>query len=793
MDARLGVRQIRRRLAVSMVYACVLGIGIGSATAVFTVLYEAVLKPLPYPTADRLVYLHNEFPQTQLARTGVSALDFTDLTGHRQLFSHTAAYFFNDFTMTGTVYAQHVDAVNVSASVFPILGLPAAIGRTYTTEEEHAGSHVTVLSDRLWRSTFGGDVTVIGRHIWLDGQVFQIVGVMPAEFQFPYPATEMWVPLSLSPTRLAPRERGRKWLQMIAQLDPAFTPREANLALKEVSHSYAAAYPDVYPEPAGWHFSCEPMVMQQTAQIRRWLALACGAVFCVLLIACINASGMLLVQTIVRQHEWATRTSLGATPMRLVRQMSTEMGLLACVAFGLGLALAAVEVRLINAFGPIRPVDVGPWTYGFALVAAIGSTFVAILLSMLELVRVPLDQSLRTGESRMATGRTGWRNILVAGQIAIAIALLFTAATLTRSFIKLLDAPLGFSTERMWSASVQLPDRGSSSGASASLFFQTLTTRISALPGVESASAGAIPFNPSGTRIVDLHFPGRPVPSVRPAAALNIVLPNYFSTLRIPFQAGRGFSEEDGPTTSGIAVIDRAFARTYFPNGEAIGRLVSTHATKEKPYMIVGIVGSVANDRLGEAPVPTLYLSQLQSGQSATYLVVREAPGQDVTAAVRDELRAMDSNVALFDIEHMVARVSHAVRVRRFVAWLVNGFAVVGLVLAALGLSVTLAHVVEGRRREIAIRMALGASRRRVQARFARHGAMIASAGLLPGLLLALIASQVTGSFLFGIRSLDIPSVLVTLGGFFVLAVLASWLPTVRAGRADPIMLLRDE
>ncbi len=792
-DLAYAVRQIRRDLSTAAICVLVLGIGIGAAAAVFTVLYEAILKPLPYLNAHQLVYVHNEFPQAQLARAGESGPDFADLTTHHEIFSNTAAYFFNDFTLTGTVYAQHVDAVNISASVFPMLGIQARIGRTYTADEERAGSKVAILSDGLWRDTFGGDPNAVGRSIALDGAAYRIIGVMPADFEFPYPATQLWIPLSLSPARFAPRERGHKWLQMIARLTPPLTPQRANAALREVSHSYAAAFPDAYPEKAGWRFSCEPLAAQQTAHIRSWLMMAFGAVLCVLLIACTNASGLLLVRTTVRQREWATRASLGATPARLFQQMFTETGLLAIAAFAAGIACAVGEVRLINAFGPIRHAAIGPWTYLFAFAAAAGSTVLAGVLPAAALLRLPLDRSLRTGGGRIASGHNGWRHILASAQIALAIALLFTATALTRSFMKLMDVPLGFSPDRILTASVQLPDRGRSSGASSSRFFQALTRRISALPGVESASAGMIPFSPSGVRIVDLSFPGRPAAPVRSAAVLNIVLPDYFATLRIPPLAGRDFSEHDSPAAPAVAIVDRAFAQKYFPDEDAIGKLVASSATQDKRYTIVGVVGSVASRQPGEPPEPEIYLPELQSGQSASYLVVREAPAQDATGAVREALHQMDPNVALFDVETMASRVSHTVRLQRFAAWLLNSFALAGLLLAALGLYATLAHLVELRRREVAIRVAVGASRGDVRKLFARHGIAMASAGLFPGLLLAIAAGRVTRSFLFGVGSFDAPTVAATLLGFFVLALLASWIPTARAARVDPLIALRDE
>lgn len=299
-----------------------------------------------------------------------------------------------------------------------------------------------------------------------------------------------------------------------------------------------------------------------------------------------------------------------------------------------------------------------------------------------------------------------------------------------------------------------------------------------------------MPFNPGGVRFIDLRFPGRPTPSLQPTAALNIVLPNSFGTLRIPLLEGRSFSERDGPTATAVAIVNRAFAQTYFPREDPIGKVV---ARDDTPYTIVGVAENVASGELGAPPVPQMYLSALQAGQSATYLVVREAPGHDVTAMVREQLRQMDPNVALFNVDTLAGRVARSVRLRRFVAWILDSFAGVGLLLAALGLYGTLAHAVELRRREIAIRLAVGARPRSVQGLFARHGVLIASAGLVPGMLLAAAAGWVTRSFLFGIGLFDLGTTSLTLAGFVVLALLASWVPAARAARSDLLLALRDE
>jgi len=279
-DVRYALRQARKHLSLTIICAAVLAIGIGSTVAVFAILYDAILKPLPYRDASQLVYVHNEFPQSQLAETEESAPDFADLSTHHEIFSATAAYYFNDFTMTGAGAAQHVDAVNASATLFTMLGIPPELGRAFIPEEDHYGAaKVVILSDELWRSAFGADRNVLGRSITLDGASYQIIGVMPADFNFPYPATQMWVPLALPARYFAPDARGGKWLRMIARVAPGLTPRRANAALAGISRRFAAAYPDDYPAKSGWHFSCVPVVEQQTKAIRGWLLLAFGAVF----------------------------------------------------------------------------------------------------------------------------------------------------------------------------------------------------------------------------------------------------------------------------------------------------------------------------------------------------------------------------------------------------------------------------------------------------------------------------------------------------------------------------------
>ena len=796
-DARFGLRQARRNLALTVTCAAVLAIGIGATTAVFAILYDAILKPLPYRDAAQLVYVHNEFPQSQLSMTAESAPDFRDLSTHHEIFSETAAYYFNDFTMTGAGNAQHVDAVNASATLFPMLGIRPELGRAFTTEEDHYGApHVMILSDALWRSAFGAQRKAIGRSVSLDGVPYQVIGVMPQDFNFPYPATQMWVPLALKPADFAPNERGDKWLQMLARVTPGLTPQRADAALANLSHAYVKAYPNDYPAKAGWHFSCLAMAELGVKQIRGWLLLALGAVFCVLLIACTNVSVLLLVRTSVRRGEWAVRTALGAGRSRLVRQILAETSVLAVIGSGAGLLLAILLVNLSNQFGPIHRASIESWSFAFCAGLCIVATVLASILPAVGFSRIDIERNLRSSSPRSSGHESAWRRSLVAGQIGIAIALLFVATALSRSFVKLLNVSPGFSSDNIWTGSISLPERldnRTNGPYPYAQFFDELCARISTLPGVTSASAGVtLPFSSAGW-IADLYLPGRQEPAVRPSAQFNIVLPAYLETMKIPLLEGRTFTAGDNAKSMLVAIVDRAFVQKYFPSEDPVGKMVANNAARNRPFQIVGVVGGVANRDLARTPRPEIYLPAFQHPNSAMFLVARTKGGVDITSAVRDTLRSMNSAVALFDVETMPARILDSVKLRRFVAWLLNSFAFAGVLLAMLGLYGTLAHLVELRRREIAIRMALGASAHSVRSLIARHSLYIALGGLIPGVIFSFAAIRAARSFLFGVSLLDVWTIAATLAGFFALALLASWIPVMRATRINALLALREE
>ena len=795
-DFSYGLRQIRRNRWLTILCVGVLAIGIGSATAVFAVLYGALLRPLPYRDASQIVFVHNDFASV-LGHAGNSAPDYVDLSAHRKIFSETAAYYFNDFTMTGvsgSAYAEHVDAVNASASLFALLGVRAQLGRTILPMDDHYGAAgVLVLSDAFWKSKFGGDPGVIGKSVLLDGEAHQIIGVMPADFNFPYPATQMWVPLALRPAAFAPDERGNKWLRMLARLAAGVTPERANAMLASVSQHMAKLYPGDYPVKAGWHFSAERMQAERTKDIRQWLLLAFGAVACILFIACINVSSLLLVRATVRNREWAVRSALGASSGRLVRQMLTETALLVVLGCGAGMALAMALVRLINTYGPLHNTQIEPRTVAFALGVCVLSTLLSGLVPAVLSSRASIDPMLRASAGRTTTGHSRWRGVLVAGQISIAVALLFTATALGRSFARLLAVSPGFSPEHVWSGSVGLPEKGYATSVSHAEFFRDLVHRIGGLPGVESASAAmALPFS-SGGYTADMFVPAHPATSVRPAVRVNIVLPNYFETMKIPLLTGRTFTEHDDTSSQPIVMIDEEFARSYFSGEDPIGKLVANNCCHDQLATVIGVVGNVATRDLGASPRPEIYWPELQVTNPAMFIVVREAGNADVTSEVREILRRKDSAVALFDVETMPQRIMDSVKLRHFAGWLLNAFALVGMILAALGLYGTLAYVVQLRRREMAIRMAFGARPRDVARIVARYSFSLALAGVVPGIILCAIGVEGARSFLFGITPLDPVTAAYTAAGLLLIVAIATLSPIAQAARLDPLAMLHEE
>jgi len=796
-DLRFALRQFRHQPVFSLLAISILALGIGASSAVFSLLYDAVLKPLPYPDAGRLLFIHNAFPKHQVAVTGVSGFDYAEVKRHTGVFSNAGVFFWNDLNLTGAGEPRHVDVVNMSASVFETLGLKPQIGRTFSeAEDQHGAPGTAVLSENLWRSAFASDPQVLGRVIHLNSLPYTIIGVMPRAFDFPSRETQLWIPTGFRQGEFT-LEGGRmeKWLHMVARVAPSASPQKVEAALAAISDSLASRYAPFYPKNEGWHFTARRLAEEQTDSVRRWLYLAFAAVFSVLLIACINVSGLLLVRGAARTGEIAVRLAMGATQKRIVRQILSETLVLTVPGAALGLILAVWAVPLVNLYGPLpRPTSIHLWTLFCALALALVSALVAGLLPALLTARLPIEEGLKRAAARTSTVRGSWRDIAVAAQLAVAVALVFTATLLSRSFLNLTRTPTGFAQAHVWTGGVFWFGGNATGGQPWNTqFFEPLLEQLSSLPGVERASAGnALPFNPSGVWTEALRLPGRPKMTPPPEAQIGIVLPGYFETLGIPLVRGRTFTSRDRAGAPPVAVIDEELARRYFPGEDPLGKPVGSGGA-ETPARIIGVVGSVHNRDLGGPPEPQVYYPELQERADAAYLVLRTKGDADPTAAVRKSIALLNPGVALFDVRTMDERVATSLHLRRFVAFLLNGLAFTGLLLAAVGLYAALAHLVELRRREIGIRIALGAVPSQIVRMTVARGGLVVAAGLVAGSLAAAAAGLAVRSQLFGIELSDPLTWICVVAAILVAAALSAVIPAHRAARIDPALALRHE
>jgi putative ABC transport system permease protein len=796
-DVRFAFRQIRQQPGFALTAVIVLALGIGGSTAVFSVLYQAVLKPLPYPDAQRLLFVHNVFPKRQVSITGVSGFDYAEIKRHTDVFANAGIFYWDDLTLTGMGDARHIDVVDASPSLFAVLGVTPQLGRIFSEAEGQYGAAGTaVLSDKLWRTAFGADPHVAGRIIHLNGAPCTVIGVMPRSFQFPSAETQLWVPVALRKGEYT-IEGGRleKWLHMVARLSPGATPQRAQSALEAVGARLASSYPPFYPQKDGWRFTVRRIGDEQTESIRRWLYLAFAAVFAVLLIACINVSGLLLIRAAARSSEVAVRMALGASKFRIVRQMLAETSLLAFAGCILGLVLALWAVHLVNLYGPLaQAAPVQGWTLLFALALALLSTLGAGLLPALLTAMQPIEQALKGGATRTATGGGAWRSGIVAAQVALAFALIFTATQLSRSFLNLTRVPAGFNQLHVWTGALTLSGWSDPSDQSWNTrFFEPLLEELASIPGVEAASgANSIPFNPSGVWTEALRLPAQPKTNPPPEAQISLAFPGYFEAIGIPLLRGRTFTNRDRAGAPLVAVIDEELAHRYFPGADPIGKLIGSGGPGT-PASIIGVVGSVHNGDLGGPREPEVYFPELQDRTEATYLVLRTRGDVDPTAAVRKAIAKFNPGAALYDVRPMDQRVAGSLQLRRFVAFLLNGLAVTGMLLAVVGLYGSLAHLVEIRRREIGIRVALGARQLRIVRMILARGAIIVASGLAAGVAGAVVAGVAVRNQLFGVQLTDAEAWAGVLAAILAAAAISACLPAWRAARIDPSIALRDE
>jgi putative ABC transport system permease protein len=800
-DLRYALRRLFKSPGFSAVVVVTLALGIGANSAIFSVVNAVLMRPLPYPQPDRLVALYHT---VQGERAVVSGPNFIDTMTNARSFENGAAMNNTRVNLTGDGDPVRLDAEQVSASLFNVLRVRPALGRTFNADENTPGkTNVIILSYGLWQQRFGGAMDVIGRRVQIDGVTKEIVGVMPKGFSYP-PGREAWLPIEYDQNFVS-TQRGAWYLNVIARLKPGVTPQQANAEVQAVGRNLASKYE--MDRKIG--LAAVPLKEAIVGDIRRSLLVLLGAVALVLLIACVNVANLLLARAASRESEMAVRAALGARRGRLLRQLLSEALILAGAGAALGLLLAVWGVDFLVSLQPEGIPRLGSvhvdaavvlFTAGMAAVTAILFGLVPALHS----TRAALSSSLKEGGRGAIGGRgAGLRSLLVASEMAFAMMLLVGAGLLIRSFVKLQAVDPGFDPARTLTFELTLPDVRYSADEQKVAFFDRLMPSLQVLPGVRSV--GAVMGLPlSGTQFdISFTIEGRPpVPmSEQPDMEIRVATPGYFSTLGIPLKRGRLFTEGDREGTPRVVLITEAAARRFFPHEDPLGKKIQlgwgrkvdggrTLAGGE----IVGIVGDVKNAGLSEPNAPHLYLPLRQWPVSSMAVALKCAvPPESLVEAAAARVHAVDPNMPVSKIRTLDEIVARSISQPRFYATLLGVFAALAMALAAIGIFGVLSYTVAQRTREIGVRIALGAHQDSVIGLVVRQAMTLVAAGWAAGIVAALLVSESLGKMLFLVKPHDPGTFVAVSLALGLIALLASYLPARRAARVDPVVALRTE
>lgn len=796
-DLKYALRQLRRSPGFTVVALLTLALGLGATIAIYSVVDGVLLRPLPYPHADRLirVWHHNTrngeakdwmaFETYQGLADGVDAVDAAAGVSPRW-----------DFVLRGQGAPERIQGYWVSASFFDLLGVHPALGRTFRPDEARTnGAPVVLLGHALWERRFGGDPDVIGRSVDLSGRKATVVGIMPAGFGFPE-AGDVWAPLAQNP--IVGRGRQVRWVDAIARLAPGATVARARDGVDAYFAHLATAYPKTN---AGLGGTVQGLYDSVVGGVRPTLWMLLGGVVFLLLITCANLSNLLLTRAADRGGELAVRRALGAGRGRLVRQLLTEsltLGLLGGVA---GTGLAWWLLRLFRRLGPaglprLEQVGLDPRVIGVAAAATLVVSALFGLAPALSGVKESLQGALRRGGRSVAGGRGRLRGGLVVSQVSLALVLLVGAGLLLRSFVRLTHVDPGFRARGVLTLQFGLPS--SYEGDRRIGFYRQLFADLEAIPGV-TAAGGATRLPLGDALSTRLEIRGRSFSDGdQPEVQFRRASPDYFKAMGIPVLRGRTFDEGDRPDARPVIVLSRAAARKFWPDEDPIGKQVRfwySGMPADAPWLdVVGVTGDVREFGLDAAPPPVVYVPFSQGPPSSPYVAVHTTGDPAaLVRPVRQRIHALDPGIVIWNTSTLAARVSESVAGRRFSLLLIGAFGLLALVLAAVGIYGVIAYGVRRRTREIGLRMALGADDHAVIRLVVGQGLRLTLAGLALGLVAALLLTRLIRGLLFGVSPTDPVALAGVTLGLAVVATVASWLPARRAARVDPMTVLREE
>jgi putative ABC transport system permease protein len=799
-DVRYAVRMLLRHPGFTTIALLTFAVGIGVNTAVFSVFNGVLLRPLPYPDADRITMLWVDNRLQGIKEDIGSYPNYRDWREQASSFEHVAAFTPANFTMTGSEDPERLPGAQTTANFFSVVGMQPVLGRLYTDAQETPGSDaVVLLSHGLWQRKFGGAADVLGRTITLNGTPHEIIGVMPADLKVPSTA-QLWKPLA--PAEQLRNSRGSFWLPVIGRLKPGISVEQAQTEM----HGITARQEQTYPQSKGFGAYLVPFHKQMVGDVERSLLVLMAAVGCVLLIACANLGNLMLGRTAARRKELAIRTALGARRGRLVRQIVTETFVIAIAGSALGLLLAfwATEFFLQVGGDAIPRADtitidgrVLLFTLVLAAVAALLAGLVPALQASKTAVREHLQEGGREGGSG---GSRRTRSVLIAAEMALAFVLLAGAGILVRTLWSMQDVDRGFATDRVAIATLSLPPALYAGPTEVRGFYARLLERVRTIPGVEVAGTTTGVLMPllTNSGIYTIEGTPLPPPGQRVEYPVEIVSPGFFETLSVELAAGRTFTEQDHAEAPRAVIINETLARSGWPEQDPLGRRMRAGAgdeASEAPWMtVVGVVRDLRRGEVTRAIRPELYMSSLQITPRTQMLVVRAAGDPaGILPSIRREVQALNPQLPLFATGTLEAELSDTLSQPRFRAVLLAGFAVIAMLLASIGIYGVTAHAVSQRTQEVGVRMALGAQRSDVLALILRQHLRPALIGVALGLVGALALARYLESMVFGVAATD-PLTLVAMGlTLLMVAVAACWIPARRATRVDALVALRNQ
>jgi putative ABC transport system permease protein len=812
-EFRLAFRNLVKTPGFTLVAVITVALAIAANTAVFSLVNALLIRPLPFKAPQNLVLLFEKFSGQGLDQIPVSAPEYLDWEKQTRSYERIAAFNFADFNLTGGDMPERIQGATVTPSLFPLLGVSPIKGRVFNDSEFGEGNDgVVVISERLWRRRFNSDPQVVGTQVSINGRSVTVIGIMPANFEFPLPLfgvqggtfaerADMWKPIAFTKSEL--ESRGSRSYGIIGRLKSGVTVAQAQAEANTIVANWHPLFPDNYEPSTKFGATIYPLHDLVIGGMRPALMILLGAVVVVLLIACANLTTMLLARAGAREREFAIRLALGAGRMQLVRQMLSESVLLAIIGGTAGVVLAIWGLDLLRSIGAqtvprIAEVNLDLRVLLVTLGTAVVTGIVIGLIPALASGKPELTEALKEGGRGATSGlrRNRLRNALVIAEVALALVLLVGAGLLLKSFVRLQNVHPGFESKNVLTMEVALPVLKYPRGKPVADFYAEATRRVKELPGVEAAAFTSI-LPLSGTNS-DSSFAieGRDpaVDKVYPDEEIRDITPEYFSVIKVPLLQGRFFNDSDQFDGPGVVIVNNSFAKKWFPNQDVIGKRITFSDTRKpdaKWITIVGLVGDMRHRGLDLDPKPEYYGAHNQTPYRGMILAVRSAQDpRSLTTAIRREISRLDPDLPAANVRTLEQVAADSIAPRRLSVVLIGVFAVVALVLASVGIYGVMSFLVVQRTHEIGVRMALGAQRADVLRLVIGRAAKLVLFGTGIGLLLGVLSGSALRSLLYNVGAFDPTTFLTVTFALCAVSFLASYIPALRATRADPMIAL---